>query len=166
MIVDLFTRPWAQWSYDHMREYGPGDRVGQPLAHLVIQAANVAANVAPAMILTSMSNPHVMSYAYKGLDPMKFGLKAAMQSRKEFQIASSQAYQIGEAIGRHIAWPSDTGIMVGNSKKARRARALMSKGGRIGGKVAFRAIPGLGYGLLAYDVYDLTVNQRLFGIDL
>ena len=47
MIVDLFTRPWAQWSYDHMREYGPGDRVGQPLAHLVIQAANVAANVAP-----------------------------------------------------------------------------------------------------------------------
>jgi hypothetical protein len=144
MIVDLFTRPWAQWSYDHMREYGPGERAGQPLAHLVIQAANVAANVAPAMILTSMSNPHYMSYAYKGLDPMKFGMKTAMRSRKEFQMASSRSFQIGET-------------------------ALKRFGPRVakqGGKFAFKAIPGIGWALLAYDAYDLVANQRLFGIQL
>jgi len=144
VIVDIFTRPWAQWSYDLMKEEGPGERAGQPLAHLVIQAANVAANVAPAMILTSMSNPHVMSYAYKGLDPMKFGMKTAMKSRKEFQMASSRSYQIGEAALKRFG----------------------PRAAKTGGKFAFKAIPGLGWALLAYDAYDLVANQRLFGIQL
>jgi len=39
-------------------------------------------------------------------------------------------------------------------------------GGKVGGRVAARLIPGVGYGLLAYDVYDITVNRSLWGFDL
>lgn len=39
-------------------------------------------------------------------------------------------------------------------------------GGKVGGRVASRLIPGVGYGLLAYDAYDLAVNRSLWGFDL
>lgn len=37
--------------------------------------------------------------------------------------------------------------------------------GKLGGRVASRVIPGIGWGLLAYDVYDVAVNRRLWGFD-
>ena len=37
---------------------------------------------------------------------------------------------------------------------------------KIGARVAGRLIPGLGWGLLAYDVYDIAVNRSLWGFDL
>jgi hypothetical protein len=37
---------------------------------------------------------------------------------------------------------------------------------KIGARVAGRLIPGLGWGLLAYDVYDVAVNRSLWGFDL
>ena len=37
---------------------------------------------------------------------------------------------------------------------------------KLGARVAGRLIPGLGYGLLAYDVYDIAVNRSLWGFDL
>ena len=36
---------------------------------------------------------------------------------------------------------------------------------KLGARVAGRLIPGLGWGLLAYDVYDLAVNRSLWGFD-
>lgn len=39
-------------------------------------------------------------------------------------------------------------------------------GGKIGGRIGARLIPGLGWGLLAYDVYDIAFNQSLWGFDL
>ena len=39
-------------------------------------------------------------------------------------------------------------------------------GGKLGGRIGARLIPGLGYGLLAYDVYDVAVNRSLWGFDL
>jgi len=38
-------------------------------------------------------------------------------------------------------------------------------GGRIGGKIAGRAIPFLGWAMVAYDVYDVVVNRSLWGFD-
>jgi hypothetical protein len=38
-------------------------------------------------------------------------------------------------------------------------------GGRIGGKIAGRAIPFVGWAMLAYDVYDVVVNRSLWGFD-
>lgn len=39
-------------------------------------------------------------------------------------------------------------------------------GGKIGGRIGARLIPGLGWAMLAYDVYDVAVNQSLWGFDL
>ena len=40
------------------------------------------------------------------------------------------------------------------------------KAAHMAGRVAFRAVPGLGWAMLAYDVYDLIANDRLFGVNL
>ena len=141
MIIPVVTTPWAQWSMDSMKDDGFGTSGNAPLAHVGIQIGNVVAHTSMPLYLTSMSNPHVMSYAYKGLDPMRFGMKNAMKSRKEFQMMSSQAYRLGAKIG------------------GRRAA-------HTAGRIAFRAVPGLGWAMLAYDVYDLIANDRLFGVNL
>ena len=39
-------------------------------------------------------------------------------------------------------------------------------GGKVGGRIGARLLPGVGYGLLAYDVYDIAVNRSLWGFDL
>lgn len=45
-------------------------------------------------------------------------------------------------------------------------KAGLRVGGKVGGRVAARLIPGVGYGLLAYDLYDIGVNRSLWGFDL
>ncbi len=52
-------------------------------------------------------------------------------------------------------WGSKVGSRVGGKAAA-----------KIGGRVAGRLVPGLGWGLLAYDVYDIAFNQSLWGFDL
>lgn len=39
-------------------------------------------------------------------------------------------------------------------------------GGKVGGRIGARLIPGVGWALLAYDVYDVAVNRSLWGFDL
>lgn len=45
-------------------------------------------------------------------------------------------------------------------------RALRGPGYKIGGRIGGRLIPGVGWALLAYDVYDIAVNRSLWGFDL
>ncbi|AXH78438.1 MAG: hypothetical protein [Circular genetic element sp.] len=45
-------------------------------------------------------------------------------------------------------------------------KAGTKTGAKIGGRVAGRLLPGVGWGLLAYDVYDVAVNRSLWGFDL
>ena len=166
MIISPITGKWAQWSYDELTENGFGESGNAPLAHVGIQLGNAVAQLALPIQLTRMSNPHLMSYAYKGLDPLKFGMKAAMASRKAFQMESSMAYRMGAKLGEHIAWPTKTPVFLPGSKQGKAALKAMQKGARIGGRVGFRAIPGLGWSMLAYDAYDLLANKRLFGVKL
>jgi hypothetical protein len=39
-------------------------------------------------------------------------------------------------------------------------------GGKVGGRIGARLIPGVGWALLAYDVYDVAANRSLWGFDL
>lgn len=150
MIISPITGRWAQWSYDKVMTDGPGKSGNAPLVHFGIQLGNIVAHVSTPLYLTRMSNPHLMSYAYKGLDPLKFGMKTAMASRKEFQTASSKAFRMGENVGRTMF----------------KGTRYAGRGARVGGRVAFKAIPGIGWGMLAYDAYDLLANKRLFGVKL
>jgi len=143
MIISPFTTPIAQASYDSMRKEGvENERVGN--IHFAIQMANMVAHTATPLYMTSMSNPHIMSYAYKGLPAERFGIAKAMSSRKEFQMMSSKSYQMGSVAARRFG----------------------PRAANIAGKFAVRAVPGLGWAMLAYDAYDLVANQRLFGIQL
>ena len=150
MIISPFTTPLAQRSYDRARAE-PSELEGRAGGiHFGIQMGNLLAHVSMPLILTRMSNPHIMSYAYEGLDAAKFGTAAAVRSRKEFQIASSRAFRMGESIGGY----------------AMKGTKYAGRGARLGGKMAVKAVPGLGWSMLAYDVYDLAANRRLFGIQL
>ena len=150
MIISPFTTPVAQRSYDRIRSDQTSLEGREGGIHFGIQMGNIMAHISTPIILTRMSNPHIMSYAYAGLDPSKFGTMAAIRSRKEFQMASSRAFRMGESLG---------GYVMKGTKFAGRA-------GRIGGRFAFKAVPGLGWSMLAYDAYDLAANRRLFGIQL
>ena len=62
-------------------------------------------------------------------------------------------------------YPWDT--MYEYTTKASKATRLGTKyGGKVGGKLAGRLIPGVGWAMVAYDVYDVAVNRSLWGFDL
>ena len=52
------------------------------------------------------------------------------------------------------------------TKASKATRAGTRVGGKLGGRIAGRLIPGVGWAMLAYDVYDLTVNRSIWGFDL
>jgi len=66
---------------------------------------------------------------------------------------ATPAYKVGERIGAKLG--GKTGLKVG-----------LKIGGKIGGRVAARLIPGVGWAMLAYDVYDIAYNRSLWGFDL
>ncbi len=144
MITPVFTTPWAQWSYDTAREDGISTDA-EVFIHGYLQVANAFSHTAIPISLTRMSNPHILSYGYAGISAEKHGITAAIADRKAFQQASSPAYQAGKKFGTRIG---------------------LKAGARTTGRIAARAIPGLGWAMLAYDAYDLVANQRLFGVQL
>jgi len=53
------------------------------------------------------------------------------------------------------------------SREASKAARLGARvGGKVGARVGGRLIPGVGWALLAYDVYDIAFNHSLWGFDL
>lgn len=159
VLASPITHFFAQDSYRRMRT---GFKKGaekpmtpnEPLYHFMIQTINMLADIGPKVMMLSAANPNDLSYYYQGPDKIAY------------RASTSPAYRIGATIGEHLAWPNRTPILVGGSKKAVAARAAMAKGARIGGRIGTKLIPGIGWGLLAYDVYDLAVNRKLFGIQL
>lgn len=60
-----------------------------------------------------------------------------------------------------------TGARIGGRVGARAGtRAGVLAGAKLGAKVGGRLIPGVGWALLAYDVYDIAANRSLWGFDL
>jgi len=52
------------------------------------------------------------------------------------------------------------------TKASKATRAGTRVGGKLGGRIAGRLIPGIGWAMLAYDVYDVAVNRSLWGFEL
>jgi hypothetical protein len=46
------------------------------------------------------------------------------------------------------------------------SRLGLQAGAKFGARVGGRLIPGVGWALLAYDVYDIAANRSLWGFDL
>ncbi len=72
--------------------------------------------------------------------------------------AASKAERIGGAAGKFLystMWPNFSPT-----------RKVWAKAGvKAGAKVGGRLIPGVGWALLAYDVYDIAWNRSLWGFD-
>jgi len=145
MLLSPITSPIAQWSYDQASQTEGEMNEAKFGLHISIMAGHTVASVATPAYLVSMSNPHIMSYAYRGLPAERFGIAAHLASRKEFQMMSSRSYTLGRAIGR---------------------KAGLKTAAHAAGKLAFRTVPVVGWALFAYDAYDLVANRRLFGVQL
>jgi len=78
--------------------------------------------------------------------------------------------KLGSAVGSFLSPTlhnvTSTGVLGKTRTLAKGASGGARVGAKLGGRVGSRLIPGIGWGLLAYDVYDITVNQRLWGFDL
>lgn len=88
---------------------------------------------------------------------------------------ASPAYRtgarVGGAIGSFLS-PSlhtvtSSGTMFSKGKVIASGASRGARiGAKVGGRVGARLIPGLGWGMLAYDVYDVVHNRSLWGFDL
>ncbi len=79
---------------------------------------------------------------------------------------ASRAERIGGAVGGPIGkflW-ADIWPVFDKTRKAW-GKAGTKAGVKIGAKVGGRLIPGVGWALLAYDVYDIAYNRSLWGFD-
>jgi hypothetical protein len=87
---------------------------------------------------------------------------------------SSPAYKMGAKMGGRIGaflspalhdvtW---TGALGKTKTLAKGGASGARVGAKVGGRVGARLIPGLGWAMLAYDVYDISVNRSLWGFDL
>ncbi len=83
---------------------------------------------------------------------------------------ASKAERIGGAIGGRIGGRSmlelaryGTPFSKGTQKAWQKAGA--KAGVKLGARVGGRLIPGVGWALLAYDVYDIAYNRSLWGFD-
>jgi len=70
-----------------------------------------------------------------------------------YVTSASSAERAGARIGGRIGAKAGT-------------RAGVLAGAKLGGRIGGRLIPGVGWALLAYDVYDVAVNRSLWGFDL
>ena len=141
VLATPITKHFAQDSYERIRtgfKKGAEEPMtpNEPLYHFMIQAINMLADIGPKVMMISSATPNVASYYYQGVDKIAY------------RASTSPAYRVGAKIGEHLVWPSSTPILVGSSKKAVAARAVMAKGAHIGGRIGTKLIPGIGWGLL------------------
>jgi hypothetical protein len=94
--------------------------------------------------------------------------------RFNYITPASPAYRAGSRVGANIGsflspalhditW---TGVMGKTKTLAKGSSRGARIGAKVGGRVGARLIPGIGWGMLAYDVYDVVHNQSLWGFDL
>ena len=76
----------------------------------------------------------------------------------------SQAERIGARVGGRIH--AQTMYNMGKGLKSSTRALTKGAGYKIGARIGGRLIPGVGWALLAYDVYDIAYNRSLWGFDL
>lgn len=77
----------------------------------------------------------------------------------------SPAYEAGARIGSAVGGTiGRKGMPIYFLYDAGRPAAKV--GAKIGGRIGSRLIPGVGWAMLAYDVYDIAANQSLWGFKL
>ncbi len=148
---DITSRPLREmWE-----RFEPGD---DPVPYALIGMITAAVNLAPAatLIQAGVRGERLFSHvSYARFNPWAKPIF-------HYVTAASKAERFGAAVGSKA-----TGLLLGTKHiSPKYLKAGMKMGGKFGARIGGRLIPGVGWALLAYDVYDIAANRSLWGFDL
>ncbi len=158
---DITSRPLL-WMLDRARESDNPPTDAHAFAFTVMGIYTAAVNLYPAAFLIQAGVRGDMLYSHTTFKRFNPWLAPIFH----YTQAASKAEQIGASIGRPIGkfLSADIWPVTGKTRKAWQ-KAGVKGGAKLGARVGGRLIPGVGWALLAYDVYDIAFNQSLWGFD-
>ena len=112
----------------------------------------------PAAIAVSGSPYHTIGKVATHLDDINYWTHAARVNQSHHAYMARRGMQISASGARSLAYTSGTSVPMARPGSFP-VRILRGRGARIAAKVAGRMVPGLGWALLAYDLY--TVGQAV-----
>ncbi len=146
---DITSYP-LKWMW---KQYDPQDDI---VPYALVGMATAVANLFPAagLIQAGVRGEQMFSHVtYARFNPWAKPIFHYTQ-------AASKAERIGARVGSVVG----ANFPFFNYSSSRKAWA--KAGAKTGAKLGGRLIPGVGWALLAYDVYDVAYNQSLWGFDL
>lgn len=146
---DISSRP-LKWMWER---FEPGD---DPFPYALIGMITAVVNLAPAatLIQAGVRGERMFSHvSYVRFNPWAKPIF-------HYVTAASKAERIGGKIGYELV-----GMTSAVLKSPKIMKAGAKAGAKFGARVGGRLIPGVGWALLAYDVYDVAYNQSLWGFD-
>lgn len=142
----------------------------QDIAVNLLFASPVLLNVlGPALMINAGIRPHAI---FEGVSYARHSpyLKPLFNYYYPPSVAYKTGAKIGSAFGSFLSPAlhdiTTTGVFGKTKTLAKGSSRGARIGAKVGGRVGARVIPGVGWALLAYDVYDVVHNQRLWGFDL
>ncbi len=112
----------------------------------------------PAAIAVSGSPYHTIGKVATHLDDINYWTHASRVNQSHHAYMARRGMQISASGARSMAYTSGTFVPMARHGSFP-VRILRGRGARIAAKVAGRMVPGLGWALLAYDLY--TVGQAV-----
>ncbi len=120
-----------------------------------------AVNLTPALFFIDMGIVPQMRYSHTTYVRFNPWAKPIFHYTRAASRAELIGGRIGGSIGKHLA------IQTSNLDKYGKIwrKAGLKGGVKVGARVGGRLIPGVGWALLDYDVYDIAYNRSLWGFD-
>ncbi len=112
----------------------------------------------PAAIAVSGSPYHTIGKVATHLDDINYWTHAARVNQSHHAYMARRGMQISASGARSLAYTSGKFVPMARPGSFP-VRILRGRGARIAARVAGRMVPGLGWALLAYDLY--TVGQAV-----
>ncbi len=144
-----------------IKRFEPGDEF---FPYALVGMITAAVNLAPAATLIQMGSRGDLLYQGITMGKKPWDLTF------HYMATASRAERIGGAVGGRIGGRSmlelaryGTPFSKGTQKAWQKAGA--KAGVKLGARIGGRLIPGVGWALLAYDVYDIAYNRSLWGFD-
>lgn len=125
------------------------DQANNPFQKVVYGAGGIAVAGSPYHTIAKVANR---------LDDVNYWAQVARVNRSHHAYMARHGMQISASSARHFAFTSGPFIPAARPGTYP-VRILRGRGARIAARIAGRAVPGLGWALLAYDIY--TVGKMI-----
>ena len=141
---DLLGRPLKEW----VRRMGPSEDWTDEsvLTAIYLGGVTAVANLMPAATLIQSGYRGNRYFSHLSYAKSSIGFP---MPRFNYITPASGAERIGARVGARVG-----------------SRLGLQAGAKVGARIGGRLIPGVGWALLAYDIYDIAANRSLWGFDL